>query len=388
MRTAHLINLASFSLINETIICIDDLERKKLTTQDMLGLVSLLKLQKKCKVVLLFNEDGKELKDYEEYREKVIDIELEFSPTVEKNVEIAFKDNPRHDAIQVLKESAIKLHIKNIRVLKQIERFVNLVMDCIGNGYEPEITQQIVSSLTLFAWCYYCHKSDGAPPLDYVTKQGIYKSNDSSKIEADNKENYQKWDIRINSYGYKVYENNLNLALANVVKTGYCIEAEIKELVENENNKAKQYNSNCKWSDSYNEALDFFYSGFNDNSDKVCEVFNDFLQNNLDRFDADSLLIKLLRDIEKNDEANKIIDFYFESIKNNPIPYPKHNLNIKDEYFIKKLDEININEETPIIQETAKDVLERISGKNGWTQNDKIILFETTTEQYSKVKLS
>jgi hypothetical protein len=139
MTTA--IESIAFASIKEKIICIDDLERrgKNLDIKDILGLVSVLKEQKKCKVVLLLNDGEEGLEDYTKYREKVIDIELEFTPTVEENVEIAFKDKDSF-AIQILKESAIKLNIKNIRILKQIERLVNLVMDCLGTDYEPEIT--------------------------------------------------------------------------------------------------------------------------------------------------------------------------------------------------------------------------------------------------------
>ena len=48
------IETISFLSLNGTIICIDDLERKGkgLEIKDILGLVSLLKEQKKCKVVL------------------------------------------------------------------------------------------------------------------------------------------------------------------------------------------------------------------------------------------------------------------------------------------------------------------------------------------------
>ena len=56
----------SFLSLNETIICIDDLERKgnSLSIKDVLGLVSLLKEQKKCKIVLLLNDGEDGLDDY------------------------------------------------------------------------------------------------------------------------------------------------------------------------------------------------------------------------------------------------------------------------------------------------------------------------------------
>lgn len=69
-------NLASH-LIRDTLICFDDFERLKdsINTEELLGLVSELKEEKNCKIILIFNEE--KLKDsavYETYREKVVDI--------------------------------------------------------------------------------------------------------------------------------------------------------------------------------------------------------------------------------------------------------------------------------------------------------------------------
>ena len=82
----------SFLSVNKTIICIDDLERagKNLNLRDVLGLVSLLKEQKECKIAILLNDGEKDLEDYFKYREKVVDFELVFSPTAQECASIAF----------------------------------------------------------------------------------------------------------------------------------------------------------------------------------------------------------------------------------------------------------------------------------------------------------
>ncbi|MCX2191952.1 KAP family NTPase [Pantoea agglomerans] len=56
----------SFMSISRYLICIDDLERKGTTLEikEVLGLVSLLKEQKDCKVVLLLNDGTNEVEDY------------------------------------------------------------------------------------------------------------------------------------------------------------------------------------------------------------------------------------------------------------------------------------------------------------------------------------
>lgn len=127
----------SFFSIRDTLICLDDLERrsKSLSARDVLGLVSLLKEQRNCKVVLLLNDGEDGLEEFEKYREKVVDVELLFAPTAKECSEVAFVGaDPLYQSIGELSQ---KLEITNIRTLKKIERLVRLVEPKLG-GLEPE----------------------------------------------------------------------------------------------------------------------------------------------------------------------------------------------------------------------------------------------------------
>ena len=72
------LQVLSFLSVTKQIVVLDDLERKgkDLRTQDVLGLVSLLRDQKKCKVVLITNDDAlhDEKKELLKYQEKVIEL--------------------------------------------------------------------------------------------------------------------------------------------------------------------------------------------------------------------------------------------------------------------------------------------------------------------------
>lgn len=96
--TPQLVEELSYLFINNSLICIDDFERKgnNLTSKDILGIISQLKEQKNCKIALIINdeylkEDNK--KEYEELREKVIDTQLLFDPNPIESANIAFSDN-------------------------------------------------------------------------------------------------------------------------------------------------------------------------------------------------------------------------------------------------------------------------------------------------------
>lgn len=165
----------SFMSISEALICIDDLERKgaSLDLKDVLGLVSLLKEKKKCKVILLLNAGTDATDDYETYKEKVIDIELEFSPTPEESAAIAYDDRkPYHKELSAF---TVSLGIKNIRVLTKIGKYIDLAIGCF-EGTEPELKTQLLQTTALFSWAYYCSTHDeDIPSLDFIeSAESIY----------------------------------------------------------------------------------------------------------------------------------------------------------------------------------------------------------------------
>src|ERR1019366_9505397 len=94
--------LLSFMMIRDQIVCIDDLERRgqKLDVGDVLGLISFLREQRGCKVILILNDEELKLTDeqkarFEGYLEKVIDVSLVYEPTSQESVDIALEgDDP------------------------------------------------------------------------------------------------------------------------------------------------------------------------------------------------------------------------------------------------------------------------------------------------------
>lgn len=197
-------SLAFFS-IRRSIICIDDLERRghELELRDVLGLVSLLKEEKKCKIVLLFNDGEDGFEEYQKYREKVIDIELEFNPTTEESAKIAFdQEDDTTEPLDVsvknnLKESTVKLDINNIRILKKIERLVRTIIP-VCRDRKPEILQQAIASLVLFSWCYYRPEdAKDIPNLDHVLKFNEIDLSFKNQSEDEEGQRKKKWNAAI-----------------------------------------------------------------------------------------------------------------------------------------------------------------------------------------------
>jgi hypothetical protein len=108
----------------DSLIVIDDLERhsKSLSIRDILGVLTQLKEERGCQIIIVMNEDALN-KDgdapYFETKEKVIDRELIFQPTVEQAIAIGLSDYQGKN--QFAAESCRKLNIANIRTIQKID---------------------------------------------------------------------------------------------------------------------------------------------------------------------------------------------------------------------------------------------------------------------------
>lgn len=371
------IETISFLSLNSTLICIDDLERKGsgLEIKDVLGLVSLLKEQKKCKVVLLLNDGEEGLDDYSKYREKVIDIELRFAPSPEECATIAYSDDK--ETFPRLKELVTNLGIRNIRILKKIERIVELGLPLIQD-YEPEITDQLLHSLSLFSWCYYSSNSnEDIPSLEFVTSKG-YSMFGIGDEDEDDKE--KKWKTILQGYNYQLTDE-LDLVFAEAVKTGFFVEDELKAKANAKNEEILA----AKSEGSFSEAWRLYHDTFNDNTDEVINGLYESFKNNCKHITPLNLngTVSLFRELGEEGKASEIIDIYIEQRKDETDLFNLKENNffgdIKDAEIIDKFDK---EYKESVILESPKEVLEKIAGKNGWAQSDEVVLANTTIDEY------
>lgn len=371
----------SFLSINKTIICIDDLERKgsKLEIKDVLGLVSLLKEQKQCKIVLLLNDGEEGLDDYVKYREKVVDIELKFAPTPEECSGIAFdKTGYEYD---LLRELTQKLCIRNIRVLKKIERLVSLSLPLTRN-YENEIKHQVVHSLTLFSWCYYCSSSDeDVPSLEFVTKLGYSLFG----IGDDKNENEQEkaWKTKIREYDYQLTDE-IDVLLAESVRTGFFVENVFKQEASKKNSEILA----AKSEGSFSDAWDLYHYSFDENPKVVIDGLYESFKKNVKHISVTNLngTVTLFKELGEDTKASELIDIYIHERKMEKgiFNLKENNVfgDVRDPEIIEKFDKVY---EESITVETANQVLERIAGKNGWDRSDEVILVNTTPEEFYEI---
>lgn len=371
------LEIMSFMTVAKMIVVIDDLERrgKNLEVKDVLGLVSLLKEQKDCKVVLLLNNGSNGMEDYSTYKEKVIDREITYNPTPEECASIAYSNDT--NLYNLLSKHTISLGIKNIRILKKIERFILALMPKI-NGDAETILNEVAHSLTLYCWSHYAFSPDGnVPSLEYI-------SNIKNIYIYDKEEGKEKnWLNTLLKYGYK-NTNKLDEVLIDMVKYGYIDTNRFQIQVSVRNDEIIRDNKRG----SLFEAWQYFHNSFDDNQIEVVEKLYQAVLDGMKYVtpsDLDSV-VGLFRDFDENIKAAELIDNfikyandalneYVQSIYMNVHP-------VKDAELLLKIKEYSLSRD---MEDSIGDVLTKLSGQNGWSDRHEVILDSASEDDYYKL---
>lgn len=366
-------HIAPFFL-TETNICIDDFERNtEIKAEQLLGFVSFLKEEKKCKVVLIFNDEELPEKNvYESYREKVIDTELLFSTTPADAFSIAVPMDFANR--ELIKEYVLKLKINNIRLLLKILKTIDLVTPYTKHS-SKELMKQIIPSMVLFMWAYY-DKSSGKPPLDFILKWNRLSWSASKAQNPEDQAIKDGWAAQIRAYGF-THIDELDLAISKVVEHGHCEETGLEEALKSANKSIQ----NANQQQEFENAWRLFHDSLGEDEElliaSLAKGFKDAYQFitplNL------NASVRLLRNLGKDEIADELIDIYVNGRRDETALF---NL---DEYpFAADLDDENLRGAFKIAYENSRtyqslrDVALSISKSNGWSE-DALHVFESAS---------
>ena len=295
-----------FSTVKEQLVCIDDLERRSasLTVKDVLGLISFLKEQRQCKVVLLLND--KELgadgtAEFTEYAEKVIDVELRFAPTPEDSVRIALSRDDRIS--KSLGKHCISLGISNIRVIKKIERFVREVDPHLTN-FDVDVFNQAAATITLLGWAKFQPRA--APSLDFIRKLSI-KEYFSLGAETSLTPDESKWKAVLDDFGFR-WMDDFDYALLRAIEVGYFDRDELVRTAEPLNKQIAINRDNM----SFEAAWDGFHDSFSNDPEQVLNNIAEAFKRSVHTVSPVNLngTVGLFREVGRNEVADKLIDYY------------------------------------------------------------------------------
>ena len=369
----------AFLSLTKTLICIDDLERKgrNLPVKDILGLISLLKEQKQCKVVLILNdssfEDPKFLEEYEVYKEKVIDIELQLEPSSQECVEVALDE--RTVFFPYLSKYITSLNIKNIRIIKKIEKVAYLLSEYLKD-YESEVLEQAIHGLVLFSWSYYVRDAV-TPPLDYIKSIGLKMTGADDRELSDQEKLWQSALVEYNFQGV----DGFDLQIADAVVTGYIKKPKLLA-------EAKKVNKQvlaAKSGQSFEDAWRLYHDSFDQNEDVVLTGIHRSLKKHtkyLSPMDLNASVL-LFRDMNWGRQADEVIEHFInerngETEVFNLDEYIKANYRI-DSKIIARFSEMRGEQRQ---NKTLKQVLDGIAQTNNYDGYDLDVLAKANEDDF------
>lgn len=367
-------------LIRNTIICLDDFERlssDRIKPDELLGFISELKEEKGCKIILIFNEaELKTIDDYKKYREKVVDIELLFAPTAEEAAELALPVELPHRGI--VKNYAVSLGIKNIRILRKIVTLTELIHHEIHHLH-AEVVAQAIKTLVLLVWCFY-DADEKKPTPEFVIEWNrvVWGFNERKGNEKDPKR--AAWAKVLQEYGL-VNIDEFDLTIFKVIERGYLEETGFSD-------EALRLDAQLRASEleqSFFAAWNLFHNTFADNEAEMMNVMVESFKKSVRHISPVNLngTVGLFRQLGRNDAADELIDYYVENRSDGNMvfdlsEYP-FSENITDsairERFRKKHSEGSLV--LPLI-----DAVKHIVANNGWSSEHIDSLKKATEDDF------
>lgn len=300
---------AAFKSVGKQIICLDDLERKGdgLKPKDIFGLVSFLKEQRKCKVIVVLNDDAldKEKKEFEKHREKIFDFEIRFSPSSEWACSHVFmQDNKAH---QLASRYVQKAKITNIRILKRVAAIVDrLAPFC--DGLESEVLEDLVQNIVVLTWAYNS-KEKYVPGYEYLKEKHRSLYLGVGKQPARPPEELM-WDQIISAIDFRQPISDIGNCVCDYLESGvFCGDSFASACSDFHESVVRNIKSH-----EFHESWRLFHDSFSDNENKFVEtMMSTFIENveNIAIYNANGAFV-ILREFGRNHDASKLIDLWVE----------------------------------------------------------------------------
>jgi hypothetical protein len=181
-----MISSAVSSMITNTVICIDDIERlsENIDIKDVMGLVNHLSLEKNCKVVVILHE-GKADKDFSEYKEKVFDEVL----TLDDSLSI-IESIVDSSLFTIYEQFYGIIGIKNLRFYQQVDKAFKLFDQAFPSL--SQLSKRQILRLILIVRMVYDMPSTLGNDIDFKFFVDSFNSKNISNFRGYKKQNAYK----------------------------------------------------------------------------------------------------------------------------------------------------------------------------------------------------
>lgn len=366
-KFSNVISNLEYSLVNNYVICFDDLERKgnSLTVKEIMGLIDELAIRKNCKIILIFNESSldkdTDKKEFDSYREKVVDIELNHNPTCIENMAHAFPSNfPQRDIVaDVINE----LDIKNIRVLKKI----NWMFDDFSaffNSTPDSLRNEFLIHAVLLCWGFYIRNNDlSFDMIKYQLKENSWMSfvSDKEKEKSAGEVKYSEIASNLQLSSSKFDEHIIHYLEHGYVNSG-ALEDTVSNLIETV--EVEQVSVRLR------KAWDIYSDSFEDNLSDFITAIKVVLDQDIARLGLSdfSSAINIIEDF--GEDVAKYIHSYAELHRES-----LKSVNPRDSWDMDRVKNDDLKAAITKIHEETKclnidDVAEKLAFSNGWNPED------------------
>lgn len=379
---SDLLAKAAVLTVRKQLICFDDLERAGdgLGTREVLGLASLLKEERHCKVVLLLNDEEHDDQDeFARQLEKVADVTLKFEPTAAEAANIALD----HDApfVDMIRPRIEHLDITNIRVIRKIERLAGRLADLLAD-YDPIIAKEALATLVLASWSVQQPKL--APPVDVMRRyNALAMSAHFGDKPAD--PDFKRFQEIVADYPFK-YANDLDKAVIDGAEAGYFVESRIRGAAEQIEAELKANSRNNALSRAWHEL---YHGSLATTDDEFLDAVHEGALKDAAFTNAVNInsAIYILRECGREDQADEVLSSYMEV-----------HANQRPEFFdisahFSQGDQVEDSLRDAFANARANyadtrdplEVLREMGERRGWDERDVMLMAQQNAEKFERM---
>jgi hypothetical protein len=375
-----------YLLLDNSLICFDDLERKgaALSFKDVFGLAAVLKEERDCKVLIIMNDESlsdTDIKEFKIHGEKLVDREVSFKIDEEQAFRNIFE--ALFPYYEILKKHCLSLHIRNMRILKRVKRSME-DLSSVLRGSENQIIEEVIHSLILYVWSYN-DKEDQAPPLSFIRSYSLaQKFIRTTYKKAEETAQVKHWDEILGSYNY-LRTNSLDEHLIDFVTSGSLDIVPFRSELE----KRNLHHRILKADANYNEVWDLYRNTFANNEDEFLDELLNRFRRNMKVLSISELrdAVSTLRQFERDEPAKQLIDEYFK-VCNTPqdiqtfksLRRTMIDREQMDEYLMERLEDIWETEDEDT--RSLADVFRANSLKENWSFRDVLRINSFSADDY------
>lgn len=357
--------------IKDFLICFDDVERKEnsISLSALLGFISFLKDNKNCKIILIFNDaklSDESVSDLKEYREKVIDLEIKYNPTISDNLSLVFEPG-LYDEIPAVFQL---LKLNNIRIMQRVKWALNYFEEYLGPKF-PHIENNFYRKIAILTCIY--HSFSDRIGIEEVLSTNYYSMALNRNVEEEKRLSI----LRDVQYRPDMFDT----IIADYLINGHIDENYAKSILE----KANESYRKGSIEDELHNIYELYTSNFNITQNQFVDKLFGFIKSNIEdlslRQAVGSLdfLKKIKPDLEIEDVLDQCIDKYINAGGEFGLN-EKHVLRLP--CYVE--DKLEIKLKNNKQEYSLHELMDKLAGSDSWDSTDIIKLSAYTKDDYYK----